>query len=390
MERLLKKMTANPPVSILLGAAITAIVQSSSATTVMLVGLVNSGILRFSQAIYVCYGANIGTTVTAWIFSLMGVESDNLAVQFFQPVNLAPVIALIGAFLLLFSKKEQRRTVGAAFVGFAILIVGMTQMSSAVEPLSEMPRFLDLLSGLKNPAVGFLFSATFTAVIQSSSAATGILQALTVTGGIRLGMAIPMVMGINVGTCVTAVLSSIGASTGARRVAVSHLTMNLLCSVICLPLLMIGNALMDWSIMEQAVSPASIALLHTLFNIVLTLLLLPFTKQQLALVEWIVKEKPSAKQSAAERNLSPDERLLASPSVAVAECEQLTVQMSRLAHNTLRDTVGLLEHYDPSTADRILRHENQLDRMEEGKRMQASEVVLYRLNDKCDTVFSEA
>ncbi len=364
MERLLKKATANPFVSLLLGIIITAVVQSSSATTVMLIGLVNSGILAFSQAIYVCYGANIGTTVTAWIFSLIGVSDQNPFLRLLKPVNLAPAVALIGIFLLLSKRGEKRQTVGEAAVGFSALMLGMSQMTSAVEPLSELPQFFTLLSNLQNPIFAFLVAMLFTALIQSSSAATGILQALSVSGGFRLGMAAPMVMGINVGTCVTAMLSSIGASVAARRLASSHLLMNLLCSLICLPLLALGNTPTLRPLFETSITPATVALLHTLFNLFLTLLLLPFTRRLINLTEWIVRER-NGSATLQNRQYAPDDRLLASPSVAVAECYTRTLQMARLSYRMLRDALDGLEQYDENTAKQILSDEDRLDGMED-------------------------
>ena len=291
MERLLKKATANPFVSLLLGIVITTVVQSSSATTVMLIGLVNSGILAFSQAIYVCYGANVGTTVTAWIFSLIGISDQNLLLRLLKPVNLAPAVALVGIVLLMSKRAEKHRTVGEAAIGFSALMLGMSQMTAAVEPLSQLPQFVDLLSTLQNPIFAFLISLLLTAVIQSSSAATGILQALSVSGGIQIGMAAPMIMGINVGTTVTALLSSIGASIAAKRVAVSHLLMNLLCSLVCLPLLIIGASLASFPLSEQAATPTAIAVLHTLFNLFLTLLFMPLTRLLVRLTERVVPSR---------------------------------------------------------------------------------------------------
>ena len=363
MERLLKKATANPFFSLLLGTVITTVVQSSSATTVMLIGLVNSGILAFSQAIYVCYGANVGTTVTAWIFSLIGIGDDNPILRLLKPIHLAPIVALIGIVLLMSKQTAKRRTVGEAAIGFAALMLGMSQMTDAVEPLSELPQFINLLSGLQNPLLAFLVAMLLTAVIQSSSAATGILQALSVSGGFQLGMAAPMIMGINVGTCITALLSSIGASIAAKRLAISHLLMNLICSLLLLPLLVIGSNTFLHPLTEQAVTPATVALLHTAFNLFLTLLLMPLTALLIRLSELLIREKPN---KATENNrYAPDERLLASPSVAVAECDAHTLQMARLAYRMLRDTLEDLEKYDAEKAKHILVGEERLDHMED-------------------------
>ena len=364
MEKLLKKATSNHLVSLLLGIVITTVVQSSSATTVMLIGLVNSGILAFSEAIFVCYGANIGTTVTAWLFSLIGISDQSPFLRLLKPINLAPTAALIGIFLLLSKRGAKRSTVGEAAIGFSALMLGMSQMTSAVAPLSELPQFVSLLAGLKNPIFAFVIAMLLTAVIQSSSAATGILQALSIAGGFRLGMAAPMIMGINVGTCITALLSSIGASIASKRLATSHLLMNLICSLFCLPLLALGSTASLRPLMESEVTPATVALLHTAFNLILTLLLLPFTPQLIALTEKIVHEKTNNVANAKNR-YAPDERLLASPSVAVAECDARARQMARLAHQTLRDSLSCFENYDNATAKKILKNEERLDCMED-------------------------
>ena len=364
MERLLKRATASPVLSLLLGTTITVVIQSSSATTVMLIGLVNSGILALSQAIYVCYGANIGTTVTAWLFSLIGVSEQNPILRLFKPINLSPVAALLGIFLIMSKRGEKRRTVGEAAIGFSVLMLGMSQMSAAVKPLSELPQFPALLSGLSNPLLAFFVSMLFTAVIQSSSAATGILQALSVSGGFQVGMAAPMVMGINVGTCITALLSSIGASVAARRVATSHLLMNLICSLVCFPLLYLGGIPFLGSLMKNSVTPSTVALLHTAFNLFLTLLLLPLTPWVIRLTECLVREKPSKRENENE-HYAPDERLLASPSIAVAECLEHTRCMARLAHRMLRDALDMPDAYSETAGARILADEDRLDRMED-------------------------
>ena len=369
LEALLKKMTSNPFVSMLLGTAITAVIQSSSATTVMLVGLVNSGILAFSQAIYVCFGAGIGTTVTAWILSLMGVgESGNLLTAMLKPINFSPIIAIFGIFLLMLTKKDRYRTIGTVMVAFAVLMFGMNMMSDAVDPLAQLPAFTNMLTGLKNPVVALLFSMLFTAIIQSSSAATGILQALSLTGGFTFEMVIPMVMGINIGTSVTALISSIGTAVNARRLAVSFMMMKVLCSLICLPAFLIGNAIFAWPFVQNTVDPASIAIVHTVFNLVMTVLLMPFTKQLVKLVEFMVREKkkPNGVKKAIDDTFCMlDDRLLQSPSVAIAECSNLTVQMSALAYETLLSTISILYHYDAQTAERILKQEDKLDLMED-------------------------
>ena len=235
LERLLKKVTANPFLSLLLGAAITVAMQSSSATTVMLVGLVNSGIMAVSQTVSVILGANVGTTVTAWILSLSGIQSDAVWVQLLKPIYFSPPFALIGIVLVLFSKSDRKRTLGSVFVGFALLMYGMTLMSDSMSPLASMPGFSDFLGKLENPLLGLLVALLFTALVQSSAASIGVMQALSLSGGLSFGMVIPMIMGLNIGTCITALLSCIGAKTNAKRVAVIHLSVKVLGTLICLP-----------------------------------------------------------------------------------------------------------------------------------------------------------
>lgn len=366
LEGLLKRMTANPFVSMLLGTVITAVIQSSSATTVMLVGLVNSGILAFSQAIYVCFGASIGTTVTAWILSLMGIESSGFWIQMLKPVNFSPILAIIGIFMLMLCKKDRNRTVGTVMVAFAVLMYGMAMMSDAVEPLAEMPEFANVLVHFKNPFLALLVAMVFTAVIQSSSAATGILQALALTGGFTYEMVIPMIMGINIGTCITAMLSSIGTGLHARRLAVSYLLMKVINSMICLPAFLILNSIFRWEFVQSTIDPVGIAVLHTAFSLVLTVLLMPFTKQLIKLSELIVRDKKKASaQKEDDTFCMLDDRLLQSPSVAIAECNNLTVQMSALAYETLIRTISVLYKYDEATGERILKQEEKLDLMED-------------------------
>lgn len=364
LELLLKKMTANPIVSMLLGLVLTVAMQSSSATTVMLVGLANSGILQFSQTLYVCFGANIGTTLTGWILSLAGIEGSGFMMML-KPTNFSPVLALIGVGLMMFSKKDVKKSVGHVFLGFAVLMFGMDLMGAAVEPLENIPEFQAFLGSLNNPFLALLVSLVFTSVIQSSAATLGILQALAGTGILTYNMVIPMVMGLNIGTCATSMISCIGTGTNAKRVAVSHLTLNALNTLVCFPIIYLGGWLFHWTFLSNTVSVFEIALVHSIFNIVMTVLFMPFTKQIVKLVEWMVHDKKDAKQEAKEKFCVLDERVLNSPSIAVAECGNLTRQMSELAHSTLTTAISVLYNYDADVEQEVLEQEDKLDLMED-------------------------
>ena len=365
LEEMLRKMTASPLLSLALGAVITIAVQSSSAVTVMLVGLVNSGIMSFTQTVHVVFGSNIGTTLTAWLTSLTGLESSSFWLQMLKPINFSPILAFIGIGFIMLSKSDKKKTLGTIFVGFAILMFGMDVMSDAVSPLADMPEFGQLLIHFNNPVVGVLIGTLFTAAIQSSAASVGILQALSLTGSITYGMAFPIVMGQNIGTCVTALISSIGTTTKAKRVAFLHIALNTICSVFCLIIMMLAQSLIPSvaDLLGQSLQPWDIALLHTLFNIVATVVLMPFSKQLVWLVETVVREKGEAQPVSDVPRL--DERLLRSPSVAVGESFHVSKEMCREAHEILQESIALLENYNPTMEENILWMEDRLDRYED-------------------------
>lgn len=367
LEGTLKKMTSNPFVSCMLGAVITIAMQSSSASTVMLVGLVNSGILHFSQTLNVLFGANIGTTLTAWILSLSGIESSNFFVQMLKPANFSPVLAIIGVFMNMLSKDEQKKSIGNIMVGFAVLMYGMNSMSEAVSPLADMPEFGQLLVKFQNPVIGVVVGTLFTALIQSSAASVGILQALAMTGSITYGMAIPIIMGQNIGTCITALVSCIGASTDAKRVAVMHTLIKVLGTVIILPIYLIANLIFRFAFVNMAIDAAGIAFCHTLFNIISMILLMPNGKLIIKMTAWLVKDKPApAKHSKEADNICIlDERLLRSPSVAVQECANYTVEMCKITRDTLCKAMTLLDHYDEALAQEIVDLEGVVDKYED-------------------------
>ena len=365
LEEMLRKMTASPLLSLALGAVITIAVQSSSAVTVMLVGLVNSGIMSFTQTVHVVFGSNIGTTLTAWLTSLTGLESDSFWMMMLKPINFSPILAFIGIGFIMLSKSDKKKTLGTIFVGFAILMFGMDVMSDAVSPLADMPEFGQLLIHFNNPVVGVLIGALFTGLIQSSAASVGILQALSLTGSITYGMAFPIVMGQNIGTCVTALISSIGTTTKAKRVAFLHIALNTICSIFCLIVMVLAQALIPAvaDLLGQAVQPWDIALLHTMFNIVATVTLMPFSKQLVWLVEHVVREKGEVQPVSDVPML--DERLLRSPSVAVGESFHVSKEMCREAHVILQQSIALIETYDPAAEEKVLQMEDRLDRYED-------------------------
>ena len=278
LEKILENLTSNPIKAVLLGAGVTAVIQSSSATTVMVVGFVNSGIMKLSQAVGVIMGANIGTTITSWILSLTGIQSDNFIIQMFKPTSFSPVLAIIGVIFILFINDSKKKDIGSIFIGFAILMYGMDMMSSAVKPLAEVPEFTNLLLKFSNPLLGVIAGALLTAVIQSSSASVGILQALCLTGAVPFSAAIPIIMGQNIGTCITAILSAIGAKKNAKRAAAVHLYFNLIGTVIFMTVFYLINAVVGFSFFHQAATPAGIAVIHSVFNVTATIILLPFAK----------------------------------------------------------------------------------------------------------------
>ena len=279
MEQILETLTSNPLKAVGLGALVTAVIQSSSATTVMVVGFVNSGIMKLSQAVGVIMGANIGTTVTSWILSLSGIESDNFFIQLFKPTSFSPVLAIIGVAFLLFAKSEKKKDIGTIFLGFAVLMFGMESMSGAVKPLADVPEFTGILTAFSNPLLGMVAGALLTAVIQSSSASVGILQALCVTGAVSYGVALPIILGQNIGTCVTALLSSIGAKKNAKRAAMVHLYFNLIGTAVFMALFYSLNAFLNFAFLDQAANAAGIAVMHSAFNVFATLVLLTIRRK---------------------------------------------------------------------------------------------------------------
>ena len=366
LEIILKKMTDKPIIGVLMGLVITALIQSSSATTVILVGLVNSGLMSFQSTISVLFGANIGTTVTAWLLSLAGIESSSLIVQLFKPQNFAPVLAVIGTAFTMTAKSDKKKTLGAIFIGFTVLIYGMDIMSGSVESLAEEPWFGELFVKFSNPILAVLVGALVTAVIQSSSASVGILQALSLTGAITYNVAVPIVIGQNIGTCATGLISSIGAGAKAKRVALSQMLINVFGMVILLPVYLLVTKLLSLPTDVLKVSPVSIAVIHTVFNIATVVVLMPLTKFIARLSEKLVKEKVEEEADGIpSRAVYLDERLLNSPSIAVMECDSHTVKMALLAKETVLQSLKLVKKYDDDSAKIVCDNETVLDLYED-------------------------
>ena len=368
LEQILEKLTSNPIKAVLLGAGVTAVIQSSSATTVMVVGFVNSGIMKLSQAVGIIMGANIGTTVTSWILSLTGIESGNFFVRLFKPSSFSPILALIGVILLLFSKKEKKKDAGTIMIGFAVLMYGMEAMSDAVKPLADVPEFTGILTMFSNPILGMLAGTVLTAVIQSSSASVGILQALCATGAVSFGSAIPIIMGQNIGTCVTAMLSGMGANKNARRAALVHLYFNIIGTTLFMVVFYTLNGVLHFEFLNHAANAMGIAIVHSTFNVVATLVLLPFSNRLVKLACLTIPDEAAGRGKKAETDnefARLDPRFLETPGYAVEQCRQMTVKMAELTKQCLFTAVGLLKEYDKEKAAEVMRLEALVDKYED-------------------------
>ncbi len=368
MEQILERLTSNKLKGVLLGALVTAVIQSSSATTVMVVGFVNSGIMKLSQAISIIMGSNIGTTMTAWILSLSGVEGDSFFIKMLKPTSFSPILAIIGIALLLFAKSEKKKDVGNILVGFAILMFGMDTMSGAVKPLADVPEFTSLFTMFTNPILGVLVGAGVTAVIQSSSASVGILQALCVTGAITYGSAFPIILGQNIGTCVTAMISSIGASKNAKRTALVHLYFNIVGTIIFMILFVVIKAAVNPAILGEAANGAGIAVIHSIFNIGATLILLPFSQGLEKLAYMTVKDEPEDNKE--EKHMDEalrvlDIRFLDQPAYAMTLCKTAAVKMAELSKESIFTSIELLENYDEEKAHKVVELEGRVDQFED-------------------------
>jgi len=360
LESLLGRLTTGRIAGLITGLGVTAVIQSSSATTVMVVGFVNSGLMTLSQAINVIMGANIGTTVTAWILSLGDIDGDALLLQLLKPTSFTPILALIGVALYMFCKSDKKKDTGTILLGFAVLMFGMDTMTGAVSGLRDVPAFQQLFVMFKNPILGVLAGAALTAIIQSSSASVGILQALAATGAVSYGAAIPIIMGQNIGTCVTAMLSSVGTNRGARRAAIVHLSFNVIGTAVWLAAFSVADLIFSPALFDEAASLAGIATAHSIFNILCTLLLLPMSGLLEKLAYRLV---PDTKKP--EEVTLLDERLLATPTVALDRCHYLAADMARDSIGALRDGIRCLHSYSPTLAQFIREIEDKTDRYED-------------------------
>lgn len=359
LSKILSNLTASPFRGLLLGIGITAVIQSSSATSVMVVGFVNSGVLTFEQSIGVIMGANIGTTVTSWLLALTGIEGDVWYLEILKPSTFSPIIAFIG--LILYMKKSQRkRDIGYLMVAFAILMTGMEMMSDAVKPLAEVPQFNQLFTLFKNPFLGVLVGALVTAIIQSSSASIGILQALSATGSVSFAAAVPIILGQNIGTCVTAIISSVGANKAAKRVSAVHLCFNVIGAAFFMAAFYSVNFFFPLKFMNDPISTAQIAIVHSVFNVSVTLVLFPLNRMIARLACLIV---PDAKDKETKELL--DERFLSTPSVAVEQCRKATLDMAHCVQDALSLSLSLFKKYDEKTAQKILALEDKTDNYED-------------------------
>jgi len=372
LESALSKMTDNLFKSMALGAGITIAIQSSSALTVMLVGLVNSGIMHFGKTIGVIMGSNIGTTLTGWITSLIGIDSDNVWMSLLKPDVFSLAFALFGIVMIMMSKKQKQKDIGSILVGFAVLMAGMGMMSGAMKPLANMPEFQQILLAFNNPLLGVLVGAAFTGIIQSSAASLAILQGFAIaaaqnpddpnTVALTFGMAIPIIMGQNIGTCVTALISSIGVSRNAKKVAVVHIAFNILGTAVLLSLFYVTDAIFDFAFVDTGITPTEIALVHTIFNIATSFLLCPFCKQLEKLANFVIKDGKGETDSPLG---ILDDRLFAMPAFAISKCTAITSEMAQLANDNINRAISLMKHYDKKVVDKINETEELIDSYED-------------------------
>ena len=367
LEKILENLTSSKLRAVLLGLGVTAVIQSSSATTVMVVGFVNSGIMKLTQAVGIIMGANIGTTVTAWILSLAGIESNNFFMSLLKPSSFAPILALIGIVLLMFTKNSRKKDIGAILVGFAVLMFGMDTMSAAVKPLADVPEFTNLLLAFSNPIAGVLAGTVLTAIIQSSSASVGILQALCGTGAVPYSAAFPIIMGQNIGTCVTALLSAIGANKNAKRAAMIHLYFNIIGTVVFLSVFYILNAAVQFPFMDAMATPAAIAVTHSVFNVTATLLLLPFSNLLVKLACMTIRDSSEDVEAAKEDQefLILESRFLEKPAFAVEQGRTAARRMAEDSWKALKASFEVLHDYSEEKAQKITKMESKVDRYED-------------------------
>ena len=359
LKSVLTKMTNNPVKGFLLGLIVTSIIQSSSATTVMVVGFVNSGIMTLHQSIGIIMGANVGTTITAWILSLMAVDGAGI-MAFFKPSSFVPVLAIVGVFLLMFNKKQKNKDTATILLGFAVLMTGMSAMSDAVEGLKNVPEFTSILTLFSNPVLGVIAGAVLTAIIQSSSASVGILQAISTTGAVTFGTAIPVIMGMGIGTCITAVLAAIGANKNAKRATLVHLYFNVIGTPVALALFYGANALFQFDFFGDAVGEVEIAIINTAFKLFCTIFWFPLIKVLEKLATISVRDTEEK-----EKYEVLDERLFATPAVAVNRCKDVTVTMADISVQAIEKSLNMLSAFDQKTSEEIIKAEKKADKYED-------------------------
>ncbi len=379
LEQILENMTNSPIKAVLLGAGVTAVIQSSSATTVMVVGFVNSGIMKLSQAVGIIMGANIGTTITSWILSLAGIESGNFFLCMMKPSSFAPVLAIIGIIYIMFQKNEKKHDIGTIFIGFAILMFGMETMSSMAKPLANVPEFTGLFTSFENPILGMIVGALLTAVIQSSSASVGILQAMCVTGSVSVGAAIPVIMGQNIGTCVTALISGIGAKRNAKRASLVHLYFNMIGTFIFMVVFYGINAFVHFPVLSESASAATIAIIHSVFNIVATIVLLPAAKIIERLAYLTVPEVEEENMDVEKKIL--DERFLERPAFAVSQVKSTLFEIAKMVEESMNLCVVCSDQFDEDAYERIYTIENLIDEKQDELNVYMAKLSAKPLNE---------
>ncbi len=368
LEKVLERLTSNKWSAVLLGAGVTAVIQSSGATTVMVVGFVNSGIMKLNQAVGIIMGANIGTTATSWLLSLSGIDGGNFFLQMLKPTSFTPILAVIGAILVVFCKSEKKHNIGTILLGFAILMYGMTAMSSAVEPLKDVPQFTQILTKFENPLLGVIAGFVLTTIMQSSSVSVGILQALCSTGAVSYALALPIIMGQNIGSCTTAMISSVGASKDAKRAAAVHFYFNVIGTVVFMLVFYISNAFVHYAFLPQAANEVGIATIHSIFNIAATIVLLPLSGFLEFLAVKTIKDDDEEEDELSKHDKVLqllDPVFLERPGFAIMQCQKVASEMAELSMKSVGRAVGLLTAYDEEIAERILKEEDTVDKYED-------------------------
>lgn len=368
LEKVLERLTSNKWSAVLLGAGVTAVIQSSGATTVMVVGFVNSGIMKLNQAVGIIMGANIGTTATSWLLSLSGIDGGSFILQMLKPTSFTPILAVIGAILVVFCKSEKKHNIGTILLGFAILMYGMTAMSSAVEPLKDVPQFTQILTKFENPLLGVIAGFVLTTIMQSSSVSVGILQALCSTGAVSYALALPIIMGQNIGSCTTAMISSVGASKEAKRAAAVHFYFNVIGTVVFMLVFYISNAFVHYAFLPQAANEVGIATIHSIFNIAATIVLLPLSGFLEFLAVKTIKDDDEEEDELSKHDKVLqllDPVFLERPGFAIMQCQKVASEMAELSMKSVGRAVGLLTAYDEEIAERIRKEEDTVDKYED-------------------------